>query len=70
MKSLFFVVSFLGLLQAQVLNTEIAPFLRDNQFEGITLLDQKILDFQKISGLKFSEISDLAYNKKEKTHCR
>ena len=65
MKSLFFVVSFLGLLQAQMLNTEIAPFLRDKQFEGITLLDQKILDFKKIDGLKFSEISDLAYEKKE-----
>ena len=65
MKSLFFVVLFLGLLQAQVLHTEIAPFLKGKQFEGITLLDQKILDFQKIDGLQFSEISDLAYDKKE-----
>lgn len=66
MKSLFFVVSFFGLLQAQMLPTEIAPFLSGKQFEGITLLDQKILYFQKIEGLRFSEISDLAYDKKDK----
>ncbi len=66
MKSLFFVVAFLGLLQAEVFNTDIAPFLRADQCEGITLLDQKVLDFKKIDGLKFSEISDLAYDSKEK----
>lgn len=66
MKSWFFVVSLFVLLHAQVLDTEIAPFLGDKQFEGITLLDQKILDFQKIDGLHFSEISDLAYDKQEK----
>lgn len=66
MKILFFVVSFLGLLQAQMFPTEIAPFLSGKQFEGITLLDQKILSFNKIEGVKFSEISDLAYDKKDK----
>lgn len=66
MKILFVVVSFLGLLQAQVLSTDIAPFLRGNQFEGITLLDQKVLEFKEIDGVKFSEISDLAYDSKEK----
>ena len=65
MKILFFVVSFLGLLQAQVLNTDIAPFLKGDQFEGITLLDQKVLEFKEIDGVKFSEISDLAYDSKE-----
>lgn len=66
MKILFFVVSFLSLLQAQVLNTDIAPFLRGDQLKGITLLDQKVLEFKEIDGVKFSEISDLAYDSKEK----
>ncbi len=66
MKIWFFVVCLFSLLQAQVLNTEIAPFLRGSQFEGIKLLDQKVLDFKTIDGVKFSEISDLAYDNKEK----
>lgn len=65
MKSLFFLVSLLLLLQAEVLNTDIAPLLRADTSKRITLLDQKILDFKKIDGLKFSEISDLAYDRKE-----
>jgi hypothetical protein len=66
MKIWFFVVIFWSLLQAEVLNTDIAPFLRGNEIKGITLLDQKMLDFKKIDGLKFSEISDLTYDSKEK----
>jgi len=66
MKLVFSLVLFLGILHAKVSNTDIAPFLGSNQFEGIRLLDQKVLDFKKIDGVKFSEISDLAYDKKEK----
>ena len=62
MKIIFFLVSFLGLLQGEILNTEIAPSSNGNQFEGITLLDQKRLLFKEISGLKFSEISDVTYD--------
>ncbi len=66
MKIIFFLVSFLGLLQGEILNTEIAPSSNENQFEGITLLDQKRLLFKEISGLKFSEISDVTYDQTEK----
>lgn len=66
MKIIFFLVIFLRLLQGEILNTEIAPVENTTQFEGITLLDQKILLFKEIGGLKFSEISDLAYDLKEK----
>lgn len=66
MKIIFFLVIFLRLLQGEILNTEIAPVENTTQFEGITLLDQKILLFKEIRGLKFSEISDLAYDLKEK----
>lgn len=66
MKIIFFLVLFLRLLQGEILNTEIAPVENTTQFEGITLLDQKILLFKEIRGLKFSEISDLAYDLKEK----
>lgn len=64
MKIWFFLVSLLVLLQGQVLNTQIAPFLKGNHFEGMTLLDQKELMFNKINGVKFSEISDVAYERK------
>ncbi|MEA2047641.1 MAG: esterase-like activity of phytase family protein [Campylobacterota bacterium] len=64
MKKFFLVVSIMGLLQAQVRNTDIAPFLNSKQIEHITLLDQKILDIKEVNGVKFSEISDLAYNHK------
>lgn len=66
MKIIFFLVLFLRLLQGEILNTEIAPVENTTQFEGITLLDQKILLFKEIGGLKFSEISDLAYDLREK----
>jgi len=66
MKIIFFLGIFLGLLQGEILNTEIAPVENTTQFEGITLLDQKILLFKEIGGLKFSEISDLAYDLREK----
>ncbi len=66
MKIVFFLVSFLGLLQGEILNTQIAPSSNGNQFEGITLLDQKTLLFKEISGLKFSEISDVTYDQTEK----
>ena len=66
MKIVFSLALFFGLLQAQILSTQIAPFLNGDQVEGITLLDQKILGFKEIGGLKFSGISDAAYEKRAK----
>lgn len=66
MKIVFFLVNFLGLLQGEILNTQIAPTSKSTQFESITILDQKILTFKEIGGLRFSEISDVAYDTKEK----
>lgn len=66
MKIVFSFALFFGLLQAQILSTQIAPFLSGDQAGGITLLDQKILGFKEIGGLKFSGISDVAYEKRAK----
>ncbi len=66
MKFIFFVLGFFLLLHAEIFDTDIAPFLQGKQCESVRLLDQKVLDFKKIDGLKFSEISDVAYDKKEK----
>ncbi len=47
-------------LFAGVSDTDIRP--SDHKaLPGIRILDQKVLDFTQIDGLKFSEISDLAY---------
>lgn len=66
MKIIFFLVTFLGLLHGVILNTEIAPVENTTQFEKLTLLDQKELLFKEIGGVKFSEISDVAYDLKKK----
>ena len=65
MKIVLFLAVFLRLLHGEILNTQIAPTLNTTQFNRITLLDQKILLFKTIEGLKFSEISDLAYDQNE-----
>lgn len=64
MTKFFLLVVVMGVLQAEVRNTNIAPFLTNHQIGHITLLDQKILDIKEVKGVKFSEISDLAYNHK------
>ena len=64
MKIVFSLVSFLVLLQGEILNTNITPSVNENKFDGITFLDQKILVFKEIGELKFSEISDIAYDQK------
>ena len=66
MKVILFLLCFLSALNAEVLNTDIAPFVESKQFGSIRILDQKRLDFKAISGIKFSEISDLAYEEKSK----
>lgn len=64
MKIIFFLIGFFGLVNAQVLDVNIAPFLSAKQFESVTFLDQKRLAFKELSGIKFSGISDLAYAQK------
>jgi hypothetical protein len=64
MKIIFICLSFFVSMFAQVLDTNITPFSDSKKFERITFLDQKILIFKDISNIKFSEISDLAYDKR------
>jgi len=62
---LFFFFSF-TILDAGVHDITITPKLDNNRFMGIEILDQKELRFKKIKGVKFSELSDLTYDKKTK----
>ena len=64
MKLFALFIACLALLQANVTPTDIAPSIKKHHFMHIHILDQKILSFQRIEGVKFSEISDLAYDKK------
>lgn len=66
MRVAVFLVFFLMLLEAGVSSVNIAPTLKNNQFMGIKILDQKQLSFEKIQGIKFAELSDVTYN--QKTH--
>ncbi|MHB0994407.1 MAG: esterase-like activity of phytase family protein [Sulfurovum sp.] len=66
MKVIFLLLYFLSTLDAEVFNTDIAPFVKSKQFGSIRLLDQKRLDYKAIAGTKFSEISDLSYEQKSK----
>jgi len=65
-KSILAALGLLSLLHAEIFDTEIAPFSKGKQCGKVLLLDQKVLDFKKVGGMKFSEISDLAYNAKKK----
>jgi hypothetical protein len=66
MRIVFLFTLCLGLLQAGVFPVNITPNLKENRFMGIKILDQKQLSFLDINGIKFSEISDLAYHQKSK----
>ena len=65
MKVILFLVSFMGMIQGGMLSTQITPLDQSVETKNVKLLDQKILLFEKINGLKFSEISDLAYDSKK-----
>ena len=64
MRIVFLFMLCLGLLQAGSFPVNIAPNLKENRFMGIKILDQKQLSFAHIDGIKFSEISDVAYYQK------
>jgi len=59
-------VLFLGMLQAGSFTVNIVPSALDEKTLGIKILDQKQIVYNRIDGIKFSEISDLAYY--SKTH--
>jgi len=66
MRIVFLFMLCLGLLQAGIFPVNITPNLKENRFMGIEILDQKQLSFTHIDGIKFSEISDVAYYEKLK----
>jgi hypothetical protein len=47
--------------------TEITPDGKAHRFMGIRILNQKVLDIAEIDGVKFAEISDLAYEAQRNT---
>lgn len=51
------------LFGAGIHDIDIVPEKHDKRFTGIKILDQKNLSFKSVDGVKFSEISDLAYHK-------
>lgn len=55
-----------GMLQAGSFDTNIMPSALDEKMLGIKILDQKQIVYNRIDGIRFSEISDLAYY--PKTH--
>ncbi|BAF71027.1 esterase-like activity of phytase family protein [Sulfurovum sp. NBC37-1] len=67
MKILFVVLILGQMLAAGVFGANIVPQKMDKEKLGIRILDQKELSFLEIDGVKFSEISDLAYDKKAKS---
>jgi len=64
--AILYVVLFVC-LHANVDSTNILPPLKKKSFMHIEILDQKRLSFKKLSNVKFSEISDLTYHKKDET---
>ena len=64
MKILFTVLMLGQMLLAGVFGANIVPQNVDKNKLGIRILDQKELSFLEVDGVKFSEISDLAYYKK------
>ncbi len=66
MRIVFCVMFCLGLLHGGVFSVNITPNLKENRFMGIKILDQKQISLLDINGIKFSEISDLAYHAKSK----
>ena len=63
LSSLFLIFIF---LEAGVSSYDMTPPMQDKEFMGIRILDQKLLSFDKIQGVKFSGLSDLTYDKKTK----
>jgi len=65
MKIVFFFLFSLFLLEAGSFPVNITPSSKTKTFGKIKILDQKQLMYATIDGVKFSEISDLAYDAKK-----
>jgi hypothetical protein len=71
MKFLFYFILLFNFLNAGIFSIDITPVHKDSAnkdyvFNKIKILDQKQFVFKNINGVKFSEISDLAYLPKNK----
>ena len=66
MKIVFSFLFFFCVLSAGIFPVNIAPDKKERIFMGIKILDQRQMVFKDINGVKFSEISDLAYYSKNK----
>jgi len=64
MRSFSLLFLFLVWLNAEVLPVNILPSSNE-EFMQIKILDQKSLSFKEIDGIRFSEISDLAYDREK-----
>lgn len=64
MRFLFLLFLSCSIVSAGSFSANIVPQDLDNSAQGIKILDQKQLSYNHIDGIKFSEISDLAYYKK------
>lgn len=49
---------------ANMIDISIAPHLKDKQFIGIKILDEKELTYEKVKGIDFVGLSDMAYHSK------
>ena len=63
MKNFLVLILLTIAINAEMYNIDIMPGDSPQSSKGIKILDQKQLVFQTINGVKFSEISDLAYHK-------
>ena len=64
MRQISFLIALFSFLSANVYNVDITPSLSNEKGSGIRILDQKYLSYSQIKGIKFSELSDLAFDKK------
>jgi len=60
--SVFFI--FTLFVRSGSYTTDIRPLNKKDFVSGIKILDQRVLEYPSVKGLKFSEISDLAYDKR------
>ncbi len=55
----------LFVLRAEIVPAKITPEGVGDRYMGIRIIDQKLLDIPSVGGVKFAEISDLAYDPRE-----
>lgn len=65
MRVIFLIIFAFGLLHAKISSVNIVPPFEKKSFMHIKILDQKKLSFERLHGVKFAELSDLAYYQKE-----